>query len=81
MELHNHSLATLFEQLGLASSQQEIESFIHRHSNELNRASELHQADFWNVGQATFLKEAKEDDANWAEVVDQLDALLRASHH
>ncbi|MBP5150317.1 DUF2789 family protein, partial [Pseudomonas protegens] len=40
---------------------------------------ELHLADafFWSESQADFLRTEVLDDADWAEVVDQLDVLLR----
>jgi len=40
---------------------------------------ELHLADafFWSPSQAELLREEILDDADWAEVVDQLDVLLR----
>ncbi|MFV0575362.1 MAG: DUF2789 family protein [Vibrio sp.] len=77
MELHDHSLNALFDQLGLPSSSKEIETFIVEHSGQLNGYLPLHKAEFWNASQSLFLKEAKEHDADWAEVVDELDALLR----
>jgi hypothetical protein len=36
-----------------------------------------HQASFWTQAQASFLREAIEEDADWAELVDQLDVMLR----
>ena len=38
----------------------------------------LADADFWSSGQAQFLQEAIQLDSDWSEVVDTLDALLRA---
>ncbi|NMU76583.1 DUF2789 family protein, partial [Vibrio parahaemolyticus] len=32
---------------------------------------------FWTMSQANFLKQAIEEDADWAELVDQLDVMLR----
>ena len=76
MNTHNHSLACLFEQLGLDSTEQAIQDFIN-HNAPLPANVELHRADFWSASQASFLRESKEDDADWAEIVDQLDAMLR----
>lgn len=81
MEMHQHTLETLFEQLGLPSSHNDIQRFIEHYSQQLDHASPLHKADFWNHSQSAFLKEAKEEDADWAEVVDQLDNLLRSTAH
>ncbi len=77
MEMHYHSLSSLFEQLGLASESQQIIDFIDSHRHQLSGSAQLHQAEFWNPAQARFLQQAKQEDADWAEVVDQLDAMLR----
>ena len=79
MESPIHSLASLFDQLGLDSSDQAIENFIDDH-RPLEGRIELHNADFWSVSQASFLKQEIDEDADWAEVVDQLDAQLRYPH-
>ncbi|WP_017444442.1 DUF2789 domain-containing protein [Gayadomonas joobiniege] len=76
METEYHSLEQLFEQLGLDNSDAAIDAFIARH-RPLDESTAIYDADFWSRGQAAFLKEALEDDSNWAEVVDQLDAQLR----
>ncbi|MDG6777098.1 DUF2789 domain-containing protein [Thiomicrorhabdus sp. zzn3] len=76
MEAPDHSLNALFDQLGLPSSNQEIEHFIARHK-PLAIDIPLTQADFWTDAQADFLAQAIMDDADWAEVVDHLDAMLR----
>jgi hypothetical protein len=76
MESPTHSLASLFDQLGLDSSDQAIETFIDE-NRPLQGNIELHQADFWSASQASFLKQEKDEDADWAEIVDQLDAQLR----
>jgi hypothetical protein len=76
METLNHSLASLFDQLGLDSSDQAIQAFINRNS-PLAAGTALYQAVFWSPAQAAFLKQSTDDDADWAEIVDQLDAMLR----
>ncbi|WP_428772755.1 DUF2789 domain-containing protein [Vibrio sp.] len=76
MELHQHSIPDLFDQLGLGSSDREIREFVKQHS-DINRNQPLHEANFWSASQANFLRQALEEDADWAEVVDQLDAMLR----
>jgi len=75
MEMQNHPLSALFDQLGLDSSEAGINSFIKK--NAPLKGRELHEAEFWNSAQSAFLKQAKDDDADWAEIVDQLDAMLR----
>lgn len=72
-----HSIKTLFEQLGLPSTESGIQTFLHNH--QLHGKETIENASFWNASQATFIRDAKENDANWAVVVDELDAMLR--HH
>jgi hypothetical protein len=36
----------------------------------------LYEADFWNNAQADFLKQAIDEDADWAEIVDHLNLML-----
>jgi len=79
METPIHSLTSLFDQLGLASTDQAIETFIDDHQ-PLQGNIELHEADFWSASQALFLKEKKYEDADWADIVDQLDTQLRHPH-
>ncbi|PCI07664.1 MAG: hypothetical protein COB77_04160 [Gammaproteobacteria bacterium] len=76
MESPTHNLDSLFSQLGLDSSDEAIDDFINKNKS-LPGNVKLHKADFWNSSQASFLKQAKDEDADWAEIVDQLDALLR----
>ncbi|MDF2154371.1 DUF2789 domain-containing protein [Vibrio sp. CAU 1672] len=76
MELHQHSMRELFAQLGLGSSAAEIEQFVRQHRQRRDSVP-LCQAPFWNKAQAEFLKQAIEEDADWAELVDQLDVMLR----
>ena len=76
MENAIHSLSSLFKQLGLDNSTESITLFIDKNQS-IPATIKLHQADFWNISQSSFLKEAKDLDADWAEIVDQLDALLR----
>jgi len=75
MDTSAHTLQTLFEQLGLASSDAAIEAFLH--NNHLGRDMPLDHAAFWNAGQAQFIREALDQDSDWSELVDQLDAMLR----
>jgi hypothetical protein len=75
MDTSRHGIEDLFMQLGLPSSEASIDAFISNH--HLPTDTPLEQAAFWSAGQAQFIHEALEDDADWAEVVDQLDAQLR----
>jgi len=76
MDTSKHTLNTLFEQLGLPSEQSSIESFIARHS-PLPSEIAIQDAAFWSESQSQFLEEGLEDDSDWAEIIDELDALLR----
>jgi len=74
MELPNHTLSNLFEQLGLDADEQSIEAFIAKHS--LPDDVKLIDAEFWTPQQAGFLKEELHEDAEWAPVVDELNVRL-----
>ena len=76
METQFHSLALLFDQLGLESTEQAIEAFIDKHK-PLPSDLALHEAEFWNGSQASFLVQGIDQDADWAEIIDQLDTSLR----
>lgn len=76
MEEPIHPLSSLFDQLGLESSEAAIDRFIAQHK-PIPAEVELHKASFWNPSQADFLRQTIEEDADWAEVVDHLDAMLR----
>jgi len=76
MEPNSHDLDSLFKQLGLAGSNESVQEFI-RKNRPIPNNVELHQADFWTAAQASFLKEAIEEDADWAEVVDVLNVMMR----
>ncbi len=75
MDTSTHSMETLFLQLGLPNSATSINAFIQ--NNHLPDDIPLERAAFWSAGQAQFIHEAIEQDSDWAEVVDQLDAQLR----
>ena len=76
MDTSKHTLSTLFEQLGLAADEKSIEDFVTRHS-PLPREIALQDAPFWSESQSHFLEEGLEDDSDWAEIIDELDALMR----
>ena len=75
MDTSLHNLQNLFAQLGLANSEVAIEAFVT--NNRLQGDIPLEKAAFWSAGQAQFIREAIAEDADWAEIVDQLDAQLR----
>lgn len=76
MESPTHSLPALFKQLGLPEDALSIDQFITSHS-PLKADVLLADALFWTPAQAQFLLEEILDDADWAEIVDQLNLLLR----
>ena len=76
MESSFHRFSELFAQLGLANDAASIAAFVHRHS-PLAAGTLLHEAPFWTPAQAALLREELLGDADWAEVVDQLNAALR----
>jgi len=76
MDLSNNTLEVLFAQLGLPSQPGDIERFVRQH-RPLPDGVALAEAPFWSAGQAQFLREEIAEDAEWAEVVDHLDAMLR----
>ena len=78
MEHPFHSFSELFKQLGLGSSHEEIEGFLREHV-PLPTGILLSDAPFWSPAQAAFLREARESDSDWSEVVDALNVALRAT--
>ena len=74
MNINSRTLEELFEQLGLSSQQIHIERFIEKH--QIKPGSVLTDAIYWTREQKAFLIEAKEEDSEWSEVVDQLANLL-----
>ena len=73
-----HRFGELFEQLGLAADQASIRAFITRHA-PLPPHVRLADAPCWNPAQRQLLHESICHDADWADVVDRLDAALRAA--
>ena len=71
-----HPFSELFAQLGLPADEMAIRQFIAAHS-PLRNELDLADAPFWTDSQTAFLKEEKLDDADWAEVIDQLNLALR----
>ncbi|PRA30168.1 DUF2789 domain-containing protein [Pseudomonas poae] len=76
MEPPVHSLASLFKQLGLPDDAVSIDKFVAVHS-PLKADLPLADAFFWTDSQRAFLREQILVDADWAEVVDELNVLLR----
>lgn len=77
MERPVHSMNNLFAQLGQASDDAAIARFIECY-RPLASSVLLHEAAFWSVSQAGFLRQAIVDDADWADVVEELNVELHA---
>lgn len=71
-----HPMHTLFDQLGLDSSAEAIDQFIAEH--QLKDSTKLHEADFWTPSQSRFLQESLTRDADWADVIDELNERLHS---
>lgn len=77
MEPPVHPMSALFAQLGLPDDPASIDAFIAGHA-PLAADVALADAPFWTPSQSAFLREELEEDADWAEVVDELNARLRS---
>jgi hypothetical protein len=76
MDTTFHRFPELFAQLGLPGELTAIRSFIAMHA-PLAGDLRLEDAPFWTRQQAEFLRSSLVEDADWAEVVDRLNAALR----
>ncbi len=76
MDTSLHLVKDLFLQIGLSNNSPDIESIIHNIKG-FPSSTPIWEADFWTRSQADFLKESYDEDSDWVEAVDQLDALLR----
>ncbi|MET1114708.1 MAG: DUF2789 domain-containing protein [Comamonas sp.] len=70
------TFSALFAQLGLPDDNEGIAAFIREHA-PLDSAILLPEAPFWTPAQARMLREGLGADAEWAPVIDQLNASLR----
>lgn len=78
MEPTVHPFSQLFAQLGLPDDDAGIDDFIATHS-PLPDGMRLEDAPFWSPAQAQLLREERQDDADWAMVVDRLNVALHAT--
>ena len=74
-----HTMSELFAQLGRSGDPADIAAFLARQT-PLSGEVRLHEASFWTPSEAEFLRQAVVDDADWAEVVEQLNADLHEAH-
>jgi len=75
MEKSLHNMSNLFAQLGEADDEMAIAKFIEAHRGLPNEVK-LHEASFWTASQASFLRESVGHDADWAGVIETLNAAL-----
>lgn len=80
MDKSNHLFSELFAQLGLPADEPAIRQFLVAHT-PLAADIALADASFWTESQAAFLREEILEDADWAELVDQLNLALRRPAH
>ena len=74
MEQQRHDLPELFAQLGLPNDPAAIDVFIAAH--RLPDDVKLANAPFWTPTQSAFLGEGLAADADWAEVIEELNSEL-----
>ncbi len=72
---HAPTMHDLFDQLGLPSDEESVQAFVAA-NRPLPEHTALADAPFWTESQAQFLREQLQRDAEWAEVVDQLNMSL-----
>lgn len=76
MDKVNPTINDLFKQLGLPSSDVEVQNFIATHG-PIAETVRLHEAPCWTTAQAAFLEQVIDDDGDWSYLADELDTLLR----
>ena len=69
-----YNVNELFEQLGLDSSDEAINSFIEKH--QLSKNEKLIESSVWTDNQRMFLQEEWAKDAEWVEVIDDLNVCM-----
>lgn len=74
-----HQFCELFAQLGLPSDVNDVAAFIRKNA-PLPPHVRLEEAAFWSPAQAALLRDELLRDADWAELVDQLNLALRAEN-
>lgn len=69
-----YTMNELFAQLGLDSSDEAIDSFVE--ANQLSKEEKLTESKVWTDNQRIFLQEEWEKDAEWVEVIDDLNVRM-----
>ncbi len=68
------TLETLFQTLGLASDEKDMDLFVDNH--QLDASVKLENAPFWNDEQRQILANYKSINEEWVIIIDLLDELL-----
>ncbi len=76
MDTTEHTMNTLFAQLGLPDSDAEIEAFIENNRPHVGDEP-IEESTIWSDNQAAFLIQALSQDSDWSPLVDELNTLLR----
>ena len=76
MDRSNHNMQGLFAQLGLDDTRSGIYHFVKSHKIKADDIS-IAEAEFWSPAQSSFISDSLEEDGDWSEIIDQLDAMLR----
>jgi len=71
----NPRMNDLFAQLGLPNEEADIRDFVASH-RPLPADQRLADAPFWNEAQRSFLRSQFLEDAEWVELIDQLNGSL-----
>lgn len=69
-----HPMSQLFSQLGLDNRPQAITRFVDEHP--LPQEISIVAAPFFSYSQCEFLREGREEDSDWCELIDQLEVML-----
>lgn len=74
-----YNINELFAQLGLPNDDEEIDAFVREH--KIASDISIHDAPFWSDAQRAFLLEEWRKDAQWVQVIDELNACLHSGSY
>lgn len=75
METFDHNLKNLFSQLGLGSTDDQINQFIIK--NKFRKNENIEHAKCWSKTQSLFLEEGLQNDSEWSISIDLLSGMMR----
>lgn len=78
MDLSNHNMTNLFNQLGLPSDEASIQQFI-RDNSPIPADQPIYEASCFTDVQAAFLAQGLDEDSDWSEVIDTLHSAMSES--